>query len=153
MAQAITRNFSETTRLTNFPATGNSILHLIQDAPTVHTHTSCKNTLRVMFSYPESPSIVVVDKRNHPVGLIVCNRFYLTICSRSGLDHYYHAPISTLMNHKPLIIDIQQSYLSIAQAINKRPPSMRNDSIIITDHDGLYAGVISPSDIPHYYKP
>lgn len=150
MEQSITQGSSGTICLPKTHDPNNSILHLIQSAPTVYSQTSCKNTLRVMFSYPESPCIVVVDKREHPVGLIVCERFYLTICSRSGLDHYYNAPISTLMNHKPLIMDIQQSSRFVAQAISERPPSMHNDSIIITSHDGLYAGVISPSDIHHY---
>ncbi|MNI44446.1 hypothetical protein D3C73_988220 [compost metagenome] len=123
-----------------------SIKNYVQFAPKVRNTTSCRDTTRVMFSYPESPCIVVCDKRDVPVGLIMCDKFYLTICSRSGMDHYYHSPITKLMNRTPDVMDINDSLKQAAAVVAQRPNGMRNDSIIITNN-GQYAGVIRTSDI------
>ncbi|MBA9084469.1 putative transcriptional regulator [Fontibacillus solani] len=125
-----------------------SIQNYIQHAPKVCNTASCRDTIRVMFSYPESPCIVVCDKRDVPVGLVMSDKFYLTMCSRSGMDHYYNAPITKLMNRTPVTLDIHDSLHQITSSVNQRPIGMRNDSIIITSC-GQYVGIIRPSDIQH----
>ncbi|MNC73064.1 hypothetical protein D3C75_1242020 [compost metagenome] len=70
------------------------------------------------------------------------------MCSPSGMDHYYNAPITKLMNRTPITIDIHNSLHQITSYLNQRPIGMRNDSIIITSN-GQYNGIIRPSDIQH----
>ncbi|GGH33179.1 CBS domain-containing protein [Paenibacillus segetis] len=120
----------------------------IQSAPSISLSLTCRETIRVMFSYPESPCIVVCDKKNHPVGLIMCERFYLRICSRAGMDSFYNDPISKLMTHNFLSADINDSLTQIKAAAYNRPPGMRNDCIVVTDN-GKFVGIVQTSDLNH----
>ena len=119
---------------------------IIQSAPTISLSQTCRETIRVMFSYPESPCIVVCDEKEHPVGLIMCDRFYLRICSRVDMDSFYNDSISKMMTHHFLSADINDSFTQITAAVYNRPQGMRNDSVIVTDN-GKFVGIIQTSNL------
>jgi hypothetical protein len=84
---------------------------------------------------------------NEPVGLLMCERFFLKATGRMGMDHFYRESITKLMNRKPLITDISASPDNVRAEAMNRPEAMRNDCIIITSN-GKLAGVVYPSDLP-----
>lgn len=122
------------------------IKEVLQSAPTISLSQTCRETIRMMFSNPESPCIVVCDKKNQPVGLIMCERFYLRICSHAGMDSFYNDSISKLMTRNFLSVDINDSFTQIKAAAYNRPPGMRNDCIVVTDN-GKFEGIVQTSDL------
>ncbi|MEK5025644.1 hypothetical protein [Paenibacillus sp. FSL M7-1046] len=120
---------------------------VVRSAPAVYASRTCRETLRVMFQHPESKCIVVCNSVNEPVGLLMCERFFLKATGRLGMDHFYRESITKLMNRKPLITDISASPDNVRAEAMNRPEPMRNDCIIITSN-GKFAGVVYPSDLP-----
>lgn len=119
---------------------------IVRSAPSVPSSLSCRETMRVMFQHPESKCIVVCNAGNEPVGLLMCERFFLKATGRMGMDHFYRESVTKLMNCKPLIADSSAPIHSVlAEALN-RAERMNNDCIIITS-EGKFAGVVYPSDL------
>lgn len=119
---------------------------VIRSAPSVPASLTCRETLRVMFQHPESKCIVVCNEGNEPVGLLMCERFFLKATGRLGTDHFYRESITRLMIHNPLIADLSAPAVSVMAEAMNRPEMMRNDCIIITSQ-GKLAGVVYPSDM------
>ncbi|WP_342437407.1 hypothetical protein NSS79_31290 [Paenibacillus sp. FSL L8-0436] len=120
---------------------------VVRSAPAVYASRTCRETLRVMFQHPESKCIVVCNSENEPVGLLMCERFFLKATGRLGMDHFYRESITKLMSRKPLIADISASPDNVRAEAMNRPEPMRNDCIIITGN-GKFSGVVYPSDLP-----
>lgn len=120
---------------------------LIRSAPAVPVSLTCRETLRVMFQHPESKCIVVCNSANEPVGLLMCERFFLKATGRMGMDHFYREPVARLMNRKPLTADINTSLESVRAEAAKRPEPLKNDCVIVT-RNGTFSGVLYLSDLP-----
>ena len=119
---------------------------LIRQAPSILPSMTCREALRVLFQHPESKCIIVRSPDNEPVGLIMCERFFLKATGRMGMDRFYHEPVSQLMNRKPLVAELSTPAESLWAEAMKRPEPMRNDCIIITDN-GKITGTIRPADL------
>ncbi|WP_310830467.1 CBS domain-containing protein [Paenibacillus pedocola] len=119
---------------------------VLRSAPSVPASLTCRETMRVMFQHPESKCIVVCNEGNEPVGILMCERFFLRATGRMGTDHFYRESITKLMNRKPLIADLSTPAASVLAEAMNRPDMMKNDCIIITSQ-GKLAGVIYPSDM------
>lgn len=119
---------------------------LIRQAPAVSASMTCREVLRVLFQHPESKCIIVRSTDNQPVGLIMCERFFLKATGRMGMDRFYHEPVSQLMNRNPLVADISASAESLWAEAMQRPEPMRNDCIIVTGH-GRIAGILHPAEL------
>ncbi|MBW4081627.1 CBS domain-containing protein [Paenibacillus sp. S150] len=121
---------------------------MVRIAPSVPASYTCRETLRVMFQHPEAKCIVVCNTDNEPVGLLMCERFFLKVTGRMGMDHFYRESVTKLMNRKPLIADISAPPESVALKASQRPEMMKNDCIIVTEN-GTFAGVVYASDLIH----
>lgn len=119
---------------------------ILRSAPSVSASITCRETMRVMFQHPESKCIVVCNAGNEPVGLLMCERFFLKATGRMGMDHFYRESVTKLMHRKPLITDIAVPVKSVLAEAMNRPEIMKNDCIIITS-EGKFAGVVYPSDL------
>lgn len=119
---------------------------VIRDTPRVRSTQTCKETISILHQYPESPCIVVCDKSDQPIGLVMCNRFYLQMTGKLGIDSFYMAPIVKLMNRKPMIVDINSSIDSLRSAVARRTEDVHNDCIIVTQQ-GKLTGIINVLDL------
>lgn len=119
---------------------------IVRSAPSVPASLTCRETMRVMFQHPEARCIVVCNKRNEPIGMLMCDRFFLAATGRMGMDHFYRESVTRLMNRKPLIADIASSAESLWTAAMNRADAHKADCIILT-REGKYAGVIHTSDL------
>lgn len=119
---------------------------LIRQAPSVSPSMTCREALRVLFQHPESKCIIVCSPDNEPVGLIMCERFFLKATGQMGMDRFYQEPVSQLMNRKPLVAELSASAGSLWAEAMQRPEPMRKDCIIITDK-GTIIGTIYPADL------
>ncbi|KHL94028.1 hypothetical protein QW71_20370 [Paenibacillus sp. IHB B 3415] len=121
---------------------------ILRQAPAVLPSLTCREALRVLFQHPESKCIIVRSSSNEPVGLIMCERFFLKATGRMGMDRFYHEPVSQLMNRKPLVADISTPAETLWAEAMQRPEPMRNDCIIVTDQ-GRIAGILHPAELLH----
>lgn len=119
-----------------------TIANYITPAPTVYNTQTCKETLRVLFSYPESKCIVVIDQDHRPVGLVMNNRFYLQMLSSTRIEDLYQQSITRMMNHSSLVVDIHSSIDTVKEEIAKLTGIKQNDCVIVTENDKL-TGVIN----------
>ncbi|MGF7047522.1 hypothetical protein J2T13_002027 [Paenibacillus sp. DS2015] len=124
------------------------LTELVHQSPTVFTSQNCKETLAIVYAYPESECIVVSNHNNMPLGLIHCDKFFLKLTGRFGMDMFYRESVTKLMNRNPLIIDIQCTIETLLDLLALRPYYARNDSIIVTKQ-GKIAGTVHPSDWIH----
>lgn len=113
---------------------------IVRSAPSVPAALTCRETMRVMFQYPESKCIVVCNDVNEPVGLLMCERFFLRATGRLGIDHFYRESVTKLMNRKPLTVDFAAPLESVALE------AMQDDCIIVT-REGKFTGVLYTSDL------
>ncbi|MHA6532740.1 CBS domain-containing protein [Paenibacillus sp. BAC0078] len=124
----------------------NELSAILRMAPSVPASSTCRESLRVMFQHPEAKCIVVCNTHNEPVGLLMCERFFLKVTGRTGMDLFYRESVTKLMNRKPLIADISAPpALVLTEAMN-RPDTLKQDCIIITSN-GTFAGVVYTSDL------
>lgn len=128
------------------------LTNIVRPAPRVYDTQTCKETLRVLFSYPESKCIVVCDKSDHPVGLVMYNRFYLQMTRKSGIGGIYTERITKSMNRTPLIVDMHCTIDSLQEEINKQHKGHQSDCIIVTENAKLI-GIVNVSDLDLLTKP
>ncbi|CQR58581.1 CBS domain-containing protein [Paenibacillus riograndensis] len=124
----------------------NPLSALLRSAPAVPAAYTCRETLRVMFQHPEAKCLVVCNPDHTPVGLLMCERFFLKVTGRSGMELFYRESVTRLMNRKPLAVDISTPPEHVLISALERPEAMRNDCIIVTE-EGAFAGVVYVSDL------
>lgn len=118
----------------------------VREAPRVYTSQSCRETEKILLQNPESECIVVCDKSERPVGLVMCDRFFLKLHTPFGFEMFYRESVIKLMNRTPLIVDINSSIDELLVAAAKRPDGHRNDCVIVTAQ-GKISGVLCASDL------
>lgn len=128
-----------------------TLTDLLHSAPQVTTKQTCEQTLKVMYSYPETESIIVCDKLNRPVGLVMCGRFFFRVNGRAGMDGFYMQRIVKLMTQKPLIVDVHHPVAAVQQLAEQRAEYFRNDSIIVTDQERV-VGIVTAAELRNGYR-
>lgn len=123
----------------------NELSAVLRMAPSVPASSTCREALRVMFQHPEAKCIVVCNSYHEPVGLLMCERFFLKVTGRTGMD-LYRESVTKLMNHKPLTADISAPPALVLTAAMNRPDPLKQDCIIITSNSS-FAGVVYTSDL------
>lgn len=89
---------------------------------------------------PDTLIIPVVDEANRPVGLLDRNSFFLRMAAEYGRALYARRPISELMNHQPLLVDVDVPLADFtADSLSARPSELLTGFIVT--QDGLYEGV------------
>jgi len=89
---------------------------------------------------PDTLIIPVVDEDNRPVGLLDRNSFFLRMAAEYGRALYARRPISDLMNHQPLLVDVDVPLADFtADSLSARPSELLSGFIVT--QDGLYIGV------------
>ena len=89
---------------------------------------------------PDTLIIPVVDEVNRPVGLLDRNSFFLRMAAEYGRALYARRPISELMNHQPLLVDVDVPLADFtADSLSARPSELLTGFIVT--QDGLYEGV------------
>lgn len=126
--------------------TASKLSDFVRQAPTVNLTQNCKEVLDTLLTNPEERCIAVVDDKNRPVGLIMCDRFFLRLTGLYNLDMLLREPVSRFMNRSPLYADVTRAPEELLAAAAARPGPMKSDCIVVTD-GGSYTGVIHVSDL------
>ncbi len=89
---------------------------------------------------PDTLIIPVVDEANRPVGLLDRNSFFLRMAAEYGRALYARRPISELMNHEPLLVDVNVPLADFtADSLSARPSELLSGFVVT--QDGRYIGV------------
>ena len=89
---------------------------------------------------PDTLIIPVIDEVGRPVGLLDRNSFFLRMAAEYGRALYARRPISDLMNHEPLLVDVNVPLADFtADSLSARPSELLSGFIVT--QDGYYLGV------------
>lgn len=89
---------------------------------------------------PDTLIIPVIDEVGRPVGLLDRNTFFLRMAAEYGRALYARRPISELMNHEPLLVDVQVPLADFTADTLSARPSELLAGFIVTE-GGFYLGV------------
>jgi hypothetical protein len=118
----------------------------VRSAPRVYDTQTCKEAMDTMFANPEAASVVVTNRTDRPVGLLMCSRFFHRLTGLAGMEMMLREPVTKLMSQHPLVADLDVSPQDLLDKASRRAPPMRNDSIIIVE-EGKVKGIVQPSDL------
>lgn len=118
----------------------------LQFAPRVYVKQSCYETLRAFQSNPEAPCIIVCDKKEQPIGLVIRDFFFLKLNGPGGLDTWQRQSVRKLMNKAPIVANIESplELLGAALDVGYGLAGPGNHYVIITKQSSIL-GVIEAS--------
>jgi len=91
-------------------------------------------------------SSIIITDNNIPRGLVMEYHLNRQLSSQYGIALYYNRPIETVMDNRPLIVDIDMPVEQAAHKAMQRDPLKAYDDIIITRKGYLY-GVVSVQNL------
>ncbi len=101
-----------------------------------------KDMVDMFDEFPGIQGVVVIDKAQKPVGLVMKDRLYYKLGSAFGVALFMKRPIFQLMDCSPLIVDIYTNLHTVAKIAMERDSKKLYDYIIVTK-DEKYYGTIS----------
>lgn len=122
----------------------------VEQAPALTGASRCGEALHLLRAYPESDCIVVLDQADVPAGLVMRDRFFLSLNSPAGIDQHYRQPVKKWMS-KPFVVDMSYSLPELLNGAAQRSIWNRFDSVIVTEN-GVYAGVISSEQLTQLFN-
>lgn len=124
----------------------NSIANHLQETPRMYAGQTCYEALRMFQSNPEATCVVVCDKANSPVGLVMRDLFFLKFNGPRGIDMLGRQSITKLMKRAPITADINLPLQTLIEACSTRPVGNQHDCAIIT-LNGKLIGIIKTEDL------
>lgn len=107
---------------------------------------TCAETQRLLLEQPRAACIVVCDRKQRPVGLVMSDAFYIQMNAEYEPEHLYELPISRLMNLHPLKVDFATPPGIVRERAESRPSRTRTDAIVVTQ-GGEFFGVVLPENL------
>ncbi|WP_037287576.1 hypothetical protein [Saccharibacillus sacchari] len=107
---------------------------------------TCGETQRLLLEQPQAACIVVCDRKQRPVGLVMSDAFYIQMNAEYEPEHLYELPISRLMNLHPLKVDFATPPGIVRERAESRPSRTRKDAIVVT-REGEFFGVVLPENL------
>lgn len=90
--------------------------------------------------------VVVCNDGNRPVGLIMKDRFFRMLGSLYGMSLFGHKPISAIMDHEPLIVELSTPPQELIDRALSRAEQSFYDAVLLTDK-GKFVGVLTVNDL------
>ncbi|AKL95666.1 diguanylate cyclase/phosphodiesterase [Clostridium aceticum] len=84
---------------------------------------------------------IVVVKEKHPVGLIMRHKFYYQMQKEANRNNFLSRPLSTVMDHSPLVLDHSLNIKDASTIAMSREESKVYDYIIVTEGEE-YKGIV-----------
>lgn len=108
-------------------------------APPLRGGMTCEKVFDLFSEDPDLLLLPVVDG-DVPIGLVTRQEFLVRLADRFGRALFAQKPITTLMDARPLIVDVANCIDHISQFIVAENPQALLSGFILT-RDGRYAGV------------
>ncbi|MCL6448753.1 MAG: GGDEF domain-containing protein [Armatimonadetes bacterium] len=115
---------------------------IVQALPPVSAATLTREVLDYFTAYPQIEGLALVEKDQHPVGLIMRDKLFNQLGTQFGFAIYTERPISLVMDAQPLILEADTPIEMVSQAAMGRLDHKIYDSIIIT-RNRKYHGLVS----------
>ena len=127
------------------PQAAPTVASLRLDIPSVAPDTAIVEVLRVFTENPELIAVPVVAG-DAPVGIVNRKQIVERFTKLYARELLGRKPISSVMDHDPLIVDIQTDLDELSQTIMKRGMYYMYEGFIVTDN-GRYAGMGTGYDL------
>ncbi|MEJ8307149.1 hypothetical protein [Saccharibacillus sacchari] len=106
---------------------------------------TCGEAQRLLLEQPQAACIVVCDRKQRPIGLVMSDAFYIQMNAEYEPEHLYELPISRLMNLHPLQVDFATPPGIVRERAESRPSRTRKDAIVVTRSDEFF-GIVLPGN-------
>ncbi|HBT20571.1 MAG TPA: diguanylate cyclase [Peptococcaceae bacterium] len=115
---------------------------VVENTTTVTEEVPVNKVKNILDANDPISNVVIVDKKNRPIGLVM--HYYLDnlLSSQFGIPLYSNRPISEIMDNKPLIVDEKAPIEQVTEMAMNRERKKLYDSIIVTKN-GRLLGTIS----------
>ncbi|WP_245596126.1 methyl-accepting chemotaxis protein [Paenibacillus taiwanensis] len=119
---------------------------LVQWTPSIWSSASVMEAEHIFNADTGLRCLVVIDRENRPVGLVMRDRFYEVMGRRFSPALLHDKPISRLMDKDGLFVEHGTDTSELLDLVAARPEERMYDSIVLTKQ-GQLAGVIGPKSI------
>lgn len=114
--------------------------------PTTVSEESCLGVLRLFRNDGNIPCVIVCDRSNRPLGLLMRDTFYRQLAGRFAADLFYERPALMFAEKSPLIKEITTSPRQLIDAALSRKAAVFYDSLILTEQ-GEFKGIMTVQDL------
>ena len=118
------------------------ITHLVQDALHVHPDDRIQDVKNLLADKPPMSSVVVVDGKGRPAGLLMNYNLDRKLSTRYGVALYYSREVARLMDTDPLVVENTTPVEEAAKAAMNRMDEKIYDDIVVVEK-GRVQGTIS----------
>jgi methyl-accepting chemotaxis protein len=118
----------------------------LRQTPIVRAEQTCRETISIFKRNPECECVIVCDKQEAPIGLMMRNRFFLKLGHRFSADLFYDKPVTKMMDASPLTVDYHNAPQQLIDRALSRHDSVLYDCVIVTQN-GKLAGILTVSDL------
>ena len=115
---------------------------ITQMLPPIPAASLTREVLDYFTAYPQIEGLALVEKDQHPVGLIMRDKLFNQLGTQFGFAIYTERPISLVMDAQPLVLEADIPVEMVSQAAMGRLDHKIYDSIIIT-RNRKYHGLVS----------
>ncbi|MBS3897668.1 MAG: EAL and GGDEF domain-containing protein [Dethiobacter sp.] len=120
-----------------------SIGDLAVPALAVSENTSVAIVRELLDATRQSDSSLVIDKGQKTIGLVMRHNLHRILSARYGVSLYYQRPITTLMDHAPLVLESYTALELAAELAMNREQDKLYDDLVVVDTNGALVGVVS----------
>lgn len=118
----------------------------IRSCPGALPDEPCSVVGKLLLVNESEECVVVHDEEQHPVGLVMRDRFFRKLSMRYGSDLYSERPIQVLMHATPFVADCDLPPEELIRQALSRPHGQVYDCVIMT-RQGKWIGVVTMADL------
>jgi two-component system, cell cycle sensor histidine kinase PleC len=108
--------------------------------PPMPAAATCDDIYNCLLASPDSPGVAVVDTDGRPIGLVSRHSALARYAERYGPELYGRKPVTLLMDHRPLCVDVSVSISELGRRVAVEHPAALVHGFLVTA-DGLYSGI------------
>jgi len=116
--------------------------NIMEVAVRVEKDTPVKKIKQLLDANEPISGVVIVDKEDRPLGLLMRYHLDNLLGSQYGIPLYFHRPVSEVMDTLPLTVTEETPIEHVSQIAMNRERKKLYDSVIVT-RDGRLSGIIS----------
>ena len=111
--------------------------------PVVSEETPVAKVKELLDDSRQSDSSLIVVKEQETVGLVMRHNLHRILSSQYGVPLYYQRPVTTIMDHAPLVLESHAVLELAAELALSRDRDKLYDDLVVVDTDRNLVGVVS----------
>lgn len=121
------------------------IISVVKRIAPITADLSC-HTVSHIFDTEHYEGLCVIDRQNHPIGLIMKNNLSAKLGTQYGYSIYAYREIEQVLDFYPIIVDCNTPIKDVSEMITVRSDDKVYDNVIVTKNN-QYLGIVSIKDL------